>query len=458
MRKLSSLVRAHALWGSSGLLRRQREAAAAAPLAASSSLVARNSRRRRSKSLASRTTAPPTTKDRIRQIIERNQRSSSSRHEDTDSLRALVSVAAQRVSWVQSKVLTYWNPDYNASAAIDATPDPTRRVLRHTTVMDRRWWAWNLAFSLLPATIIGLYCEFRVKPAMEVFTLKQQEHERQRLSGKGGDKERSGRAAAATTTTLLLEASTDASKSSSSSSSSWTERLQSVWKDWQLLLGQEEIPLTDDDDDDDVGTRGSKVAARPTTPSTVKSHVRTTVVADPPPSPSPAPVVVPSALVEDTVTLKALALRVQELEGQLRQHQQQLQPRVDPDIQPQPIQSGIQRRRDQQIRESWVDNNTSSSLLSQDEDSSEETTQNDSRGLTASIWKSASGVWSQVVGNIADLLKSKEAASEEDRGVSPPVETLATVEDSSTVAEATNGKAPPPKDNDRAERKWWKLW
>jgi hypothetical protein len=96
--------------------------------------------------------------------------------------------------------------------------------------------------------------------------------------------------------------------------------------------------------------------------------------------------------------------------------------------------------------------------LSQDEDSSEETTQNDSRGLTASIWKSASGVWSQVVGNIADLLKSKEAASEEDRGVSPPVETLSTVEDSSTVAEATNEKAPPPKDNDRAERKWWRLW
>jgi hypothetical protein len=84
-------------------------------------------------------------------------------------------LAASRFSWVQTKLYENWNPDY-----LKEQPNRPQRV---GPDMDARWWFWNLAFALLPAFLIGTYCEFRGKYLMEDYHRRLELHQMRRIMG-----------------------------------------------------------------------------------------------------------------------------------------------------------------------------------------------------------------------------------------------------------------------------------
>uniref|UniRef100_A0A7S4AXG9 Uncharacterized protein n=1 Tax=Pseudo-nitzschia australis TaxID=44445 RepID=A0A7S4AXG9_9STRA len=54
-----------------------------------------------------------------------------------------------------------------ASVAGAGNSSAGRNVDRKGIIMDANWWSWNLLFASSPAILIGLYCEFVVKPRMK---------------------------------------------------------------------------------------------------------------------------------------------------------------------------------------------------------------------------------------------------------------------------------------------------
>eukprot|EP00977_Amphora_coffeiformis_P022630 scaffold11110_cov76-Amphora_coffeaeformis.AAC.1 len=103
-------------------------------------------RRRRPKALTSSIdNTLPTTRDRLRQVIERN--TLPSRVEDPrQTVNKMVSVAVQRLTWLQTSIYQLWNPDYQPATAstgkdgtttTEQTPRPMIRK-RTEVVMDRR--------------------------------------------------------------------------------------------------------------------------------------------------------------------------------------------------------------------------------------------------------------------------------------------------------------------------------
>jgi hypothetical protein len=129
--------------------------------------IQKSKRPRRRKSLVSTSTGTTTTKDRMRTLIDKNLVQVSllpTRSHATDML----SLAGSRVGWVRDKVYEFWNADAvggQTSAASGQKMVPEAVVeIRPVKVdmnMNGRWWLWNILFALIPATAIGVYCEFR---------------------------------------------------------------------------------------------------------------------------------------------------------------------------------------------------------------------------------------------------------------------------------------------------------
>jgi hypothetical protein len=80
-------------------------------------------------------------------------------------------LALESVEQVQSKVQEYLNPT------------KTRLKNRVGPNMNARWWRWNIAFHLLPATLIALYCEFVAREEMEEYNREQHAREKAKLVG-----------------------------------------------------------------------------------------------------------------------------------------------------------------------------------------------------------------------------------------------------------------------------------
>ena len=193
-------------------------------------------RHRRTKSLTT-TTLPATTRIRLRQMVELNQL--PARRRDDKSIQQLVSVATQRMEWLQTTIYRHWNPDYQpdkptmsaesaggSTSVTEGQKQAPRRRIR--VVMDARWWFWNIMFALMPAAVIALYCEFRVHPAMEAFYAEQDQHNQRMLgmgmqpgSGSGSSHPPAGQAT---------------STGASESKTSWSEGLHKFWTELQLLF------------------------------------------------------------------------------------------------------------------------------------------------------------------------------------------------------------------------------
>jgi hypothetical protein len=67
----------------------------------------------------------------------------------------------------QSSVRALWFTDNN-------------RPQRVGPVMDRRWWAWNLAFAASPALLIVLFCEYQ-RPGFEEYSRQLEKRDRTKL-------------------------------------------------------------------------------------------------------------------------------------------------------------------------------------------------------------------------------------------------------------------------------------
>ena len=141
---------------------------------------------------------PVTTKDRIRLLWETNQQlPATNRFQGTGLAVApaqdLLDVATSRMTYVRQSIYQYWNPDYNnnnnntnSDTSTASSTSPPRQVRTYKTglvVMDTRWWIWNILFSLLPAAIITIYCEFRGKHQMYAFHHRLEVEQLQQILG-----------------------------------------------------------------------------------------------------------------------------------------------------------------------------------------------------------------------------------------------------------------------------------
>ena len=97
------------------------------------------------------------------------------------------------MTYVRQSIYQYWNPDYNnnnnntnSDTSTASSTSPPRQVRTYKTglvVMDTRWWIWNILFSLLPAAIITIYCEFRGKHQMYAFHHRLEVEQLQQILG-----------------------------------------------------------------------------------------------------------------------------------------------------------------------------------------------------------------------------------------------------------------------------------
>eukprot|EP00536_Pseudo-nitzschia_multiseries_P005233 jgi/Psemu1/285638/fgenesh1_pg.95_\ len=75
------------------------------------------------------------------------------------------------------------NPE---AVAVAVAATAGKNTKRNEIVMDTNWWFWNLLFAASPAILIGLYCEFIVKPEMKE---RYEEREREASESLGGGDE-----------------------------------------------------------------------------------------------------------------------------------------------------------------------------------------------------------------------------------------------------------------------------
>jgi hypothetical protein len=147
-------------------------------------------RRRKCKSLLSDESSfsaahtKATTKDRMRRLVETNivtKKPSISLKE----FNKLYEVANSRLSWIRNKVFSIWNADYNTNTTTTATSTAKeqKRPIRHGPIMDATWWFWNVAFALLPAVLIGLYCELRGEDLVVEYKRRKQLDDIRRVIG-----------------------------------------------------------------------------------------------------------------------------------------------------------------------------------------------------------------------------------------------------------------------------------
>lgn len=140
-----------------------------------------------------------TTKDRIRFLMETNQKYDEQRHqqllvreqrgkrhgkqplestspEELDKILAMLpsskqvgrvlEKAADRIKWARTKVFQNWNPDYGKKNPLIKPYKPIK--------MDEWWWFCQIAFALAPSIVIILYCELYGKYDMEMGHRRQE--------------------------------------------------------------------------------------------------------------------------------------------------------------------------------------------------------------------------------------------------------------------------------------------
>lgn len=132
-----------------------------------------------------------TTREKMRTLVETNQLQQNvlpTRNQADD----LVDLARSRVSWVQSKMYEFWNPDHvpasataesSSSAGTAAVAAAAQRPAKNDVIMDARWWVWNVSYALFPAFVIALYCEFRGQYLMHDYYEGLEQNQMQRIMG-----------------------------------------------------------------------------------------------------------------------------------------------------------------------------------------------------------------------------------------------------------------------------------
>lgn len=115
--------------------------------------------------------AVKTIRDRMRVLVEKNELTTGF---SLKKASHLLDLAQSRISYFRDKIYQNWNPDYLQQHS---------RPNKLDVVMDARWWIWNVAFALLPAILIAVYCEFRGKPLVEEYRKQQMEKQKNRMLG-----------------------------------------------------------------------------------------------------------------------------------------------------------------------------------------------------------------------------------------------------------------------------------
>lgn len=125
----------------------------------------------------------PTTREKLRLLRETNLVDRKSLL-DREFVSEMVDLARGRIHWIKNRVMLFWNPDYREETDLvvsrlpgknDGHPQQQqqRRRFTHTTILDERWWIWNIVLALSPALLIALFCEFIGKPSMLEFHKRQ---------------------------------------------------------------------------------------------------------------------------------------------------------------------------------------------------------------------------------------------------------------------------------------------
>lgn len=342
---------------------------------ASTSESSSSTRKRRPRTLSSSAGAK-TTRERLRTLVERNQTVQVRRqNRDPQTVNQLVNVATQRLSWLKTKVYQHWNPDYQpasnmagaektAGSTINVAKELARRK-RPVVVMNGRWWFWNLAFALLPAVVISIYCEFRVKPVMIDFYARQEASQRQRLLHTGTPIEnghhRSGKPQQQQQQQHLHQ-SGEILNHSQNNNPTLAERFSVMWYEVQSLLSGLTFQDENEDDEPEEANRAAVTTTRyPYPESSVKtlnanrreSNKKNEAAA---PLPNATPV-------DSHVTLRLLVQRIENLERVLqhkhphpqgkeqeREEERQQQKQRQQHLRLHPQQSGIRGRVEGRMR------------------------------------------------------------------------------------------------------------
>lgn len=404
-----------------------------------------------------------TTRDRLRLVIERNQLPNRSQ-DPRQTVNKLMSVAAQRLTWLQTKLYQHWNPDYQPATAggNDTQPGspsvPLRFRKREFVVMDARWWFWNTLFALFPAAVIAAYCEFRVRPVMEDFyARKDARNQQQRRYDRPGQ---------AQSPNALQLGNAVKESTETQQNMSWTERWNAFWDEVQLVLGG--TPEGDSEEDEDSSStteERDKESSKDTSSPKVGTTQSVPVNNDPSPAQS-KDASAPSG--EETVTLEVLAQRLERLEQLVvpakstdRNANEAYRGADDPP--PSPNQSGIKNRIDQRIREKAQADKMRE--LSQDTDTE--------KGAEYETW--GRRIWNAVqtfLQDDTDPEKAPQNNEADNQKENPPKEAKGTTasadkeDDKAATSSApkanTHEDPPSPSDEQQSEstsdRPWWKIW
>lgn len=207
----------------------------------------KNGKKRVKKTLRGRPISAMTVRDRQRRFVERNEIPLGRilmRGGVIRQSKRMLEMAEGRLTWIRDRLYKFWNPDYGS-------PDPShpqsdqrqpQRPKKQATVMDGRWWFWNIVLAVSPAAFIGLYCEFRAKPRMIAYHRRNALEEMEEAFGKEFVEEH-GEA--------LLE-----EKLKRMQPQSWEEYLKEIYQGLgQLFLyvSKSTLPSGDDDDGTDSG-------------------------------------------------------------------------------------------------------------------------------------------------------------------------------------------------------------
>jgi hypothetical protein len=94
-------------------------------------------------------------------------------------------MAESRLTWARGQFFQLWDPEWKKRSVkgMDGAAASASRSPQSLVVMDARWWRWNVAFALLPAMLIGTYCEFRGQYMMYKFHQEQELEQARRLMG-----------------------------------------------------------------------------------------------------------------------------------------------------------------------------------------------------------------------------------------------------------------------------------
>lgn len=143
-------------------------------------------RTRRRKSLAVSSTASTiTTKDRLRTVIDKNK-IKASLLPTRDQASDVLDLAQSRVTWVRDKVYEFWGAstgDAKGDSSSSAAAAVSNRPVKKDINMDTRWWIWNILFAVVPALIIGTYCEFRGQKLMHEYYTGLEMEQMKRILG-----------------------------------------------------------------------------------------------------------------------------------------------------------------------------------------------------------------------------------------------------------------------------------